>query len=320
MKIRCNLFINKSVIAAAIAVLITLAGATGCKDNNSAEIASFNTTIDSLKGVNDKTLTMLGASRITVDQLTSQKTQLDSLVAEKDKEIERLKAELRKWKGGGGERIAGSGRSGKSSGKGKMAGKGKKKRKGKHEKEEVQPDNSSVVNNYNEMYQTQIKTLQSQKEGMEGELAELRKKFDALKKLASIVHASNFRMEPLHVRKNGKKEKVVTKAKKMNELKIAYDIEENSITDDGNKTLYLVIKGPDGKVLSNPENKSGKFTAADGSSIDYSMTADVYVKNGKPVNDLSCIWKQTGEHAKGAYTISIYNDGHKVGAGSVTLK
>ena len=81
-----------------------------------------------------------------------------------------------------------------------------------------------------------------------------------------------------------------------------------------------MIKGPDGKVLSNPENKSGKFTAADGSSIDYSMTADVYVKNGKPVNDLSCIWKQTGEHAKGAYTISIYNDGHKVGAGSVTLK
>src|SRR5690606_6986722 len=73
----------------------------------------------------------------------------------------------------------------------------------------------------------------------------------ALKKVGSVLHASNIRMIPVDLRKGGKKESETSKAKRTDLLRITFDIDENRIAESGNKDIYLRITGPDGTVLSN---------------------------------------------------------------------
>jgi peptidoglycan hydrolase CwlO-like protein len=140
-----------------------------------------------------------------------------------------------------------------------------------------------------------------------------------LKKAGSVLHASNIRMEPIHKRKNGK-EKETTKAKKTDELRITFDIDENRIAESGNKQIYLRILSADGNVLSNTANSSGMMTTSTGSKLSYSVVKDIPLVQNQPMKDVSIDWHQDGDYAKGTYTIEIYSEGYKVGNGTVTLK
>jgi hypothetical protein len=141
----------------------------------------------------------------------------------------------------------------------------------------------------------------------------------ALKKVGSVLHASNIRMEPLH-RKNNGREKETTKARRVDLLRITFDIDENRIADDGTKQLYLRISGPDGNILSNAGNNSGWINLADGTSVNYSVLREIPLTKGQPVKDITVDWNQTGDYQRGSYTIDIYNEGYKIGSGSVTLR
>ena len=295
MNLRNKLYRQTATARVVAAFIVLTLWAGSCKNGDNLESAAFNNTIDSLKHLNDQTVGMLGASQIKIDQVTSEKNKMDSVLALKNREIEKLKKDVARLKKAN-KKMAHAKKADKDTG---------------HEKE---------VSGYAEMYQSQIRQLQAEKAALESELAALKTSFEKIKKLGSIVHASNFRIDPVKLRKGGKSEKPVTKAKKMNELKVWFDLDENQITDDGNKTLYIVITGPGGKVLSENNNQSGKFTGADGLSMDYSVKKDIFVRNGKPTTDLSCSWKQSGAHEKGLYSVAVYNEGHRVGAGSVTLK
>ena len=292
-KYKFSEFSIKSLAILGVALLFIAYGS--CKNGNSAELTSFNTTIDSFKHLNDQTVTMLGALQMKIDEVTTEKNRLDSVVSQKNREIERLRKEVVKLK--------------------------RANKKAAHNKKtEKSPLIATEQGGYAEMYQAQIKQLQAEKASLIAELNGLRNAFEHIRQLGSIVHVSNIRFEAVKLKKRGKVEKLVTKAKKMNELKIIYDIDENSITEDGNKTLYIVIKGPDGKVLTDQNNHSGFFKSSEGATMDYSVMKDVYIKNGKPVSDLACSWMQNGTREKGEYSVAIYNNGHRVGAGNVLLK
>ncbi len=141
----------------------------------------------------------------------------------------------------------------------------------------------------------------------------------ALKKVGSVLHASNIRMEPIHKRRNGK-EKETAKAKKVDVLRITFDIDENRIAESGNKQIYLRIMGPDGNVMSNPANSSGMLTTSTGSQLSYSVVKEVALTQNQPVKDIAIDWNQDGDYPKGSYTIEVYSEGYKVGAGTVSLK
>ena len=141
----------------------------------------------------------------------------------------------------------------------------------------------------------------------------------ALKKAGSVLHASNIRMEPIHKRKNGK-EKETTRAKKVDELRITFDIDENRIAENGNKQIYLRIIAPDASVLSSTANNSGTITISTGSKLGYSVMKEIPLVQNQPVKDVIIDWHQDGDYPKGAYTIEIYSEGYKVGSGNVTLK
>lgn len=140
-------------------------------------------------------------------------------------------------------------------------------------------------------------------------------------KLGSVLHASNIRMIPIDLRRGGTKEKETGKAKRVDVLRILFDIDENRIAEAGSKDLFLRITSPGGGVVSNAAYGSGATTGAGGERIDYTLQKVVNLRQGERVSDVSVDWRQEdGDYEKGSYGIEIFHEGYKIGGGSVALR
>ena len=138
--------------------------------------------------------------------------------------------------------------------------------------------------------------------------------------LAKVLHASNIRLKPLELRHHGKKEKETERAKRVDLIRIIFDIDENRISDSGPKELDIRIINPAGDLLSNAALGSGSFTAENGETKYYSLSKVVDLQTGIPVNDVYVDWRQSATYEKGAYTVEIYHEGYLIGKGSVLLR
>ncbi|MBS1774060.1 MAG: hypothetical protein JST82_14470 [Bacteroidetes bacterium] len=139
-------------------------------------------------------------------------------------------------------------------------------------------------------------------------------------RLGAVLHASNIRMTPIQLKRGGKKEKETTRAGRVDIMRIVFDIDENRIAESGKKQIYLCVKGPDGTILSNAAYGSGVTDLADGSSLNYTLLKEIDLVTNQPVKDVTVDWNQDSNYAKGTYTIELYNDGYKIGSGSVSLR
>ncbi|PSK93992.1 hypothetical protein [Taibaiella chishuiensis] len=138
--------------------------------------------------------------------------------------------------------------------------------------------------------------------------------------LAKVLHASNIRMTAIDLRKGGRKEKETTKAKRVDLLRVTFDIDENRIAESGVKELKICIINPDGELLSNAALGSGSFKTAQGQSKFFSVSKNVSLQADLPVKDINVDWQQSAEYEKGAYTVEIYHEGYLIGKGSVSLR
>ncbi len=139
-------------------------------------------------------------------------------------------------------------------------------------------------------------------------------------RLGAVLHASNIRMIPIDLRRGGKKEKETTKARRVDLMRILFDIDENRIAESGPKDIYLRIMGPDGRLISNASIGSGMTTAADGSKIEYTLQKQVALTQNERAKDIALDWSQDDDFQKGTYQIVIFNEGYQIGSGSVTLR
>ena len=138
-------------------------------------------------------------------------------------------------------------------------------------------------------------------------------------RLAAVLHASNIRMVPIDLRRNGRKEKTTEKAKNVDVFRVTFDIDENRVTENGIKDLYLRIIGPGGRLLSNAAYGSGVTTTFDGDNLNYTLHKQIDLRQGEPVRDIVVDWHQDSDYARGNYTIEIYHDGFKIGSGGIDL-
>ncbi len=187
-------------------------------------------------------------------------------------------------------------------------------------------DMISSLTDKTKQYESRIAELEKENTTLTGENKNLTHERDstgtqnvALKKVGSVLHASNIRMEPIHKKRNGK-EKETTKAKRVDEFRIKFDIDENRIAESGTKQIYLRIISPDGNIMTNSANGSGMLTTSKGGQLSYSIESDIALTQNQPVKDITVDWNQSGDYNKGTYTIEIYNEGYLVGSGTVTLK
>ena len=135
--------------------------------------------------------------------------------------------------------------------------------------------------------------------------------------VGSTLHASNFNIAG--IREKGAKEKVTSTAKKVDKLRISFDLDENMIAQPGNKEIYVVITAPDGSPVAVEALGSGKFSTREGQEKIYTQKLDVnYLQNKKQT--VSFDWKQNKDFTTGNYKIEVYNNGFKVGEAYKPLK
>ena len=136
--------------------------------------------------------------------------------------------------------------------------------------------------------------------------------------VGSTLHASDFDIVGIKEKKSGK-EKETTTAKRVDKLKISFNIDENRITQTGPKDLYVAITSPDGRPVVVDALGSGKFVTRDGIEKAFTKKVQInYVQGQK--EPVSVEWSQNSDFQTGDYKIEIYNNGFKIGEGVRSFK
>jgi len=161
--------------------------------------------------------------------------------------------------------------------------------------------------------------LETENEGLRQRSDDLLDKYNNLKEIGSVLHASDIRLFAVHLRHHGTREKFTNKADKTDELRVYFDIDKNRIAEDGDKKLYVTITDPDGNLLSDAHCGSGVTKRFDGKPLKFSIIKDVSIKQNEPVDDVSVDWRQENEYKTGRYSVAIYNSGFRIGRGELTL-
>ncbi len=236
------------------------------------------------------------AALARLDELVSKNNQMDSVLTNRDSEISKLKRQI--------DAI--------------MKDKNASKADLGKAKSLIAQLNSKV-----KTYEERIAELEGQNQVLTQERDSTRVANEGLQqkvKLGAVLHASNIRMTPLDLRRGGKKEVETGKAKRVDVFRILFDIDENRIAEDGRKEIFVRVTNPDGQILSNAAYGSGVTTTADGQSLNYTMLKQIDLRQSQPVKDVTVDWNQDSDYKKGTYTIELFNEGYKIGSGSVTLK
>ncbi len=132
---------------------------------------------------------------------------------------------------------------------------------------------------------------------------------------ASGLKLSGISINAIQLRSRDR-EKVETRAKRIDVLRIDFDIVENSLAKKGTHEVFLRIMDPNGNLLSD-----GKSTfSANGRNMQYTFKTSINFSNdGKKY---SIDWKPEEESSfqKGIYTVVLYADNFTMGRGEVALK
>lgn len=134
--------------------------------------------------------------------------------------------------------------------------------------------------------------------------------------VASTLNASNIDIKPIEVRHSGK-EKVTTKAKRVDKLVISFDV-SNRIAVPGMTDVYVCVIGPDGKPVSTQALNSGTFKTREDGDKAFTAKLPVDIETAKKKNVQFSF--APGNFQQGNYIIEIYQNGFLIGEGTRALK
>lgn len=158
----------------------------------------------------------------------------------------------------------------------------------------------------NRLYQT---------ESERDELRKQQKENEELLTKGARLNAFNFNSVALRYRVTGTTHEV-NRAGRVDVLSSSFTIGENKIARTGNKTIYMQIIDPSGKVIYDRPNNVIKVA---GSEIIYTDAREINYQ-GQQI-DLTIVHNLQGrEIESGNYTVKIFADGALIGKDSFTLK
>ncbi len=132
--------------------------------------------------------------------------------------------------------------------------------------------------------------------------------------VASTFSASNIQITPVNEKRSGK-EKTTTTAKRVDKLVVSFDV-ENRVARSGPADLYVIVTGPDGKVISDGAGLA-LATRSDGDRpYTYKTTVQYEQGTRKSVQ----VPMRQDNFQTGNYKIEIYQNGFKIAEGVRSLK
>jgi hypothetical protein len=249
----------------------------------------------------------LNDAAMRLDMLKTTNARADSLLKTKDKDVEALKARVQKILNDKNATAAQLAEARKLIGQ---------------------------LNNSIEIYTAEIEKLQGEKIQLTEEKRIVTAERNAVKRnldsattvikekedvidIGSTLHASNFAIVGLQEKGDGK-EKETVKAKKVDKLRITFDLDENRITQSGPKDIFVSITAPDGTPLSDSLD-SGKCVTREGIERAFTKKVQVDYKQGEK-QQVNVELKPQTNFQTGNYRIEIFNNGFKIGEGIRTFK
>lgn len=159
-------------------------------------------------------------------------------------------------------------------------------------------------------------SLQGEKTALQGNLQRKQAENEALSKtvdIGSTFSASSIQIASIDVRKSGK-ERTTSTAKRVDKLLVSFDV-ENRIANSGPADLYLILTGPDGKIIGAENNilitrEEGERRFSERLTVNYEKGTRQRVEF--PIKGAN--------FQKGNYRMEIYHNGFRIGQGVRPLK
>lgn len=159
-------------------------------------------------------------------------------------------------------------------------------------------------------------SLQGEKTALQGNLQRKQAENEALSKtvdIGSTFSASSIQIASIDVRKSGK-ERTTSSAKRVDKLLVSFDV-ENRIANSGPADMYLILTGPDGKIIGAENNilitrEEGERRFSERLTVNYEKGTRQRVEF--PIKGAN--------FQKGNYRMEIYHNGFRIGQGVRPLK
>jgi cell division protein FtsB len=126
---------------------------------------------------------------------------------------------------------------------------------------------------------------------------------------ASMLRIENIEVEGVYYRSSGR-EVVTTRASKIQNFSICYDIIENKVTDPGLKNMYVRIIDPNNRVL-NVANKIQELNITNDSIVQYTVEYSFDYSN-KKISECQ-LWTRGNVLKSGVYSFEFIVDGQVIG-------
>lgn len=161
-------------------------------------------------------------------------------------------------------------------------------------------------------------TLATEKESVSQELAtEKEKAVEKDNNVRSTFSISNYKLIGLKVKSSGK-EVETDKARRIDKLRVSFDIDPNQYAESGQKEIYIAIFKPDGQLGHFEGANSGEIDTWSLGKVQYSDKVSFHYTKGTK-QTITFDW-QNYEFPKGTYRIDLYQNGFKIGQKTLDLR
>ena len=107
------------------------------------------------------------------------------------------------------------------------------------------------------------------------------------------------------------------RAKKVDQLKLAFTLPSNSITEQENKEIMVRILDADGAVITDSATGSSVFNY-DGKEMAYTTKGNVVYTNND--QNVEILYARGSTYRSGNYNVELYSEGFKIGTGTFIIK
>ncbi|MFY8189744.1 MAG: hypothetical protein ACOVK9_02175 [Bacteroidia bacterium] len=170
----------------------------------------------------------------------------------------------------------------------------------------------SALNIENKTLKTDIDKQKRKNENLNMDIARLSNKVAIGAKLS----AENIFVTGVKLRSNGK-EKETIRVSQMTQLKLTFKVNENYVSEQGKKEIFLKVIGPDGATVYNQAAGSGTFQFQNEESL---YSSKKLIDFNSEAQMVSIYWEKGSEFLKGNYKAELYCEGFKIGASEFELK
>jgi hypothetical protein len=162
-------------------------------------------------------------------------------------------------------------------------------------------------------------TLKKEKNELSGTVETLTKNLESTVTTASILK-SEYLVVKSYKKRSNDKFTTTAMAKRTNKIESCFTVLENNIAKTGEKTVYMRIIEPGGKIVGNRTEGSNSFKKVDtNEDLLFTTSKTIEYKNEK---ESICIdWTEEDRvFTSGTYMIEIYIDGYLSAVNSMTLR